>query len=151
MGKQGSNEYNDLFQCHLDAQNSQNILFDMSEIRTLFCHKVNFSMASDENNGSELDCNEMDFNRTRHRPHRVGKEGYKPLKDLIDCSQYVLFRDSLRSHHSQFDKNCLDIYCDDYNKELYDLDTNRLFTIGSLSCLDIRPSHYLSPSWKEHK
>merc|ERR1712228_1024854 len=50
-----------------------------------------------------------------------------------------------------FHKNSLDIYCDYLNKELSHLDANRLFTIGSVSCLDIRPCHYLSPSWKFEK
>ena len=98
--QQNSNEYCDLFQCHLDATNSQNILTDMTEIRQLFGHKLS------ENNAPVTESSNLDFTRTRHRPHRVGKEGYKPLRDLIDRNQYLAFRDSLRSHHSQFHKNC---------------------------------------------
>lgn len=41
------------------------------------------------------------------------------------------------SIHAQFEKNCLDIYVDGHNLELCSLDPNRLFAVGSLSCLDI--------------
>merc|ERR1712129_153315 len=138
--RQGSDEYNDLFQCHLDVSTSANILCDMEEIRLLFGHALSRHPVVGVGNGCS-----NENKRPRHRPHQIKKD----LRDLIERSQYIAFRDSLRGIHSRFHKNCLDIYCDHLNKTLSHCDANSVFTIGSVSCLDIRPCQYLSPSWKQ--
>ena len=132
--------YSNIFQCNLTASNRRNILIDMKEIRQLFGAEI---VAHPPLTDSEEVAAPHLMDRTRHRPHPIccdgGKEGYKPLRKLIDRAQYYKFRDSLRSIHAQFEKNCLDIYVDRHNKALSLLDPNRLFAVGSLSILDIEP------------
>ncbi len=58
---------------------------------------------------SDSDSDIVILNRMRHRPHRVGKEGYKPLKEIVGKEDYNKFRDSLRNIHSRFHNYYVDI------------------------------------------
>lgn len=88
--------YNDLFQCNLDDENRRQILVDMKEIRQLFGAQIVANPVLTE----EVNPPVVVMDRTRHRPHPVccngGKDGYKPLRKLMDREQYHRFRDSLR-------------------------------------------------------
>eukprot|EP01084_Bolivina_argentea_P284473 487572_1 len=122
---------------YIEQQTKQHVLNEIAKIRILFGEKLTI----DNYNTKHCIVDDV-FELSSIKRSR------KSLPQIIGTHKWNEFRESMQSNHIEFKNNALEIYVNAYNKQIQQLDKNRLFNIGSFSSLDILPGHFLSDTWK---